>query len=282
MSLPKLPMSHPSTLHGQTNGNLPPHLLKQIGVGSALMEITAARSFMAMFAEARAVGFSIKHVGHYRSFKEQLNLFVARYEPVGYATYIATPSSRRKKWDEASRYGYGSVYWVKRLINGGYPATAATPGASNHGWGLALDIAEEYDSDSAPDPIRQVFVNWLVANAHRFGISAELDSEPWHWRYVAGDNIPQATLQFEKNSGAVVETQQPEPQPVSLKFEYPGAPLQVGSKGVAVQLVQAVVGATQDGYFGSVTHSRVMSWQTRNGLPGTGVVDAATWGRMFP
>lgn len=282
MSLPKLPMSFPSTLHGQTNGNLPPHLLKQIGVGSALMEVTAARSFMAMFAEARAAGFNIKHVGHYRSFREQLNLFVARYEPVDYTHYVATPSSRRKKWDDAVKYGYPSVYWRKRLINGKYPATAATPGASNHGWGLALDIAEEYDSDSAPDPIRQVFVNWLVVNAHRFGVSAELDSEPWHWRYVAGDVIPEATLQFESNSGSVVKPQQPEPQPVSLKFDYPGSPLKVGSKGVAVQLVQSVVGATQDGDFGQATHRRVVAWQQANGLTGNGIVNAATWKRMFP
>jgi LAS superfamily LD-carboxypeptidase LdcB len=148
MSLPKTPMVFPSTLHGQTNGNLPAHLLVKIGVGSALMEKTAARSFIAMFDEARKVGFNIKHVGHYRSFQEQLNLFLSRYEPVSLAIYVATSSSNRKKWDEALKYGHGSVYWRKRLINGRYPATAATPGQSNHGWGLALDIAEEYDSDA--------------------------------------------------------------------------------------------------------------------------------------
>lgn len=281
MTLPKLPMSFPSTLHGQTNGSLPPHLLKKIGVGSALMEITAARSFMAMFAEARSLGFNIKHVGHYRSFKEQLNLFVSRYEPVSFAAYSATPSSRRKKWEDASKYGYGSSYWVKRLVNGRYPATASTPGNSNHGWGLALDIAEEYDSDSAPDPIRNVFVNWLIGNAHRFGISAELDSEPWHWRYVAGDDIPQETLKFEGNFSLPVETHQPKPEGSSLRFDYPGSPLQLGSKGVAVQLVQYVVGATQDGDFGHVTSGRVVAWQTKNGLPATGIVDATTWSKMF-
>ena len=281
MSLPKTTMVFPSTLHGQTNGNLPAHLLVKIGVGSALMEKTAARSFIAMFDEARKLGFNIKHVGHYRSFQEQLNLFLSRYEPVSLAIYTATSGSNRKKWDDANKYGHGSVYWRKRLINGKYPATAATPGSSNHGWGLALDIAEEYDSDSSPDPIRNVFVNWLVGNAHRFGISAELDSEPWHWRYVAGDKIPQATLDFEKRNGSQVEPTQVPAVASPLRFDYPGTPLKVGSKGVAVQLVQAVVGATQDGDFGSATHSRVVAWQSRNGLTADGVVGSTTWKKMF-
>jgi len=281
MALPKTTMVFPSTLHGQTNGNLPTHLLVKIGVGTALMERTAARSFIAMFNEARSVGFNIKHVGHYRSFQEQLNLFLSRYEPVSLTIYAATSSSNRKKWDDALKYGHGSVYWRKRLINGRYPATAATPGNSNHGWGLALDIAEEYDSDSAPDPIRNVFVNWLISNAHRFGVSAELDSEPWHWRYVAGDKIPQATLDYEKGAGSNVEPQQAQPVSPSLRFDYPGTPLKVGSKGVAVQLVQAVVGATQDGDFGSATHRRVVDWQSRNGLKADGIVGATAWKKMF-
>ncbi len=281
--LPIAPLVMPSTLRGQQNGMLPASILTQIGVGSARMEITAARSFKAMFAEARKQGFDIRHVGDYRSFQAQLNLFLSRYEPVSVAVYGVTLPANRKRWDAAKQHGYDSVYWRKKKINGKYPATAASPGASNHGWGLALDIAEEYDSDPQADPIRQVFVNWLISNAHRYGISAELQSEPWHWRYVAGDNIPLATLHFEKSGGHVPEPVNPPGPPVgpALVFAYPGKQIKRGSQGEAVKLVQAVVGAKPDGDYGPATERRVREWQRANGQFVDGIVGAKTWKAMF-
>lgn len=276
--LPIAPLTMPSTLRGQVNGKLPDNLLVNIGVGNARMERTAARAFIAMFAEARAKGFVIKHVGDYRPYQQQLNLFLSRYEPVSFAVYSVTSSSNRKKWDEATTNGYSSVYWrKKRNANGSYPATAATPGNSNHGWGLALDIAEEYDNDSAPDPIRPQFVNWLIGNAHRYGISAELQSEPWHWRYVAGDNIPQAVRQFEAAGGSATNVT---PGPAII-YAYPGVPLRLGSKGEAVKLIQAEVGAKPDGDFGPATDRRVKAWQQSRGLLADGVVGPVTWRKMF-
>jgi peptidoglycan hydrolase-like protein with peptidoglycan-binding domain len=284
ITLPITSMTLPSTLRGVQNGKLPDSLLIRIGVGTARMERTAARAFVAMFAEARAtLGVVIKHVGDYRSYDAQKNLFISRYQPVSMSEYNNTPSSRRKVWNGATAEGFNSIYWVKKLINGRYPATAATPGSSNHGWGLALDIAEEYDSDTAPDPIRQVFVQWLVNNAKKYGVSAELQSEPWHWRYVAGDNIPAAVRQFEAAGGTIptsttstVTTSGP-----SLTFAYPGTPIKLGSKGDAVKLVQAVVGATPDGDFGLVTERRVKEWQSKNSLLADGIVGSVTWKKMF-
>jgi hypothetical protein len=42
-------------------------------------------------------------------------------------------------------------------------------------------------------------LRWLIDNEHRFGFSHELQSEPWHIRYWAGDNIPAAVLEYETN-----------------------------------------------------------------------------------
>lgn len=278
IKLPIAPVVFPSTLRGVQNGKLPDNVLVPIGIGNARMERTAARSMKAMLAEAATKGFNARQVGEYRSYQQQLNLFLARYQPVTFAAYSVTPTSRRKKWDDALKNGYNSQYWVKKKQpNGSYPATAASPGNSNHGWGLALDIAEELDGDSAPEPISTRFVQWLVANAHRYGFSAELQSEPWHWRYVAGDNIPAATLAFEKSGGV---TPAPTPGP-ALVFSYPGTPLVLGSKGDAVQLIQAVVGAKPDGDFGPATERRVKVWQKANGLLDDGVVGAVTWKKMF-
>lgn len=56
------------------------------------------------------------------------------------------------------------------------PTLAATPGKSNHGWGIALDI-------NVNDP--KVY-NWLKKNGKRFGFDQPMDYEPWHWEYEGG------------------------------------------------------------------------------------------------
>lgn len=278
ITLPIVPLVRPSTLNGVENGKLPDHLLDTIGIGTARMEKTAARSMRAMLAEMRSLGFNPRQVGHYRTFQEQMNLFLSRYQEASQATFNSTSSAHRKTWNEAPKYGYSSIYWVKKLINGSYPATAATPGYSNHGVGLAIDLAEEYDTDSAPDSIRSQWVQWLVNNAARYGYSAELQSEPWHWRYVTGDKIPAATLAFEA-AGGVAPT--PTTTTTTLTFSYPGTPIKLGSKGDAVKLVQAKVGATPDGDFGLVTERRVKDWQAKNALLADGIVGSVTWKKMF-
>lgn len=199
--MPRLPIvgvRYPASLAGFKNGQLPSTALHRVPLDDgrgAWMEITAARAFEAMFAAARndLDGLKVRHVGDYRPFSRQLEMFVDRYKPVSAAVYYATRSSARKRWRDAGKYGYESTYWVKNRP----VATSATPGTSNHGWGLALDVAEQRDGDSSPDPISSRFVNWLIVHAGRFGVSAELQSEPWHWRYVAGDVIPKAVLDYE-------------------------------------------------------------------------------------
>jgi LAS superfamily LD-carboxypeptidase LdcB len=56
----------------------------------------------------------------------------------------------------------------------------AVPGTSNHNLGIAIDIAHASGARLA----------WLLKNAQDFGFSWEVQSEPWHLRYVAGDNVP--------------------------------------------------------------------------------------------
>lgn len=65
------------------------------------------------------------------------------------------------------------------------PTLAATPGTSNHGWGVASDMA-------VGDYGTEVY-NWLMKNGKRFGwVNPEWaqqggsKEEPWHWEYVGG------------------------------------------------------------------------------------------------
>jgi hypothetical protein len=71
------------------------------------------------------------------------------------------------------------------------------------------------------------------------------------------------------------------PAPGPLRFDYPGQPVRVGSRGDAVKLVQAAVGARPDGNFGPVTRTLVQKWQRARGLKSDGVVGPVTWRAMF-
>lgn len=61
------------------------------------------------------------------------------------------------------------------------PNLAATPGKSNHGWGLAFDM--DFGSN-----VNSPGYKWMVANAARFGFKGPLKkpNEPWHWEYAGG------------------------------------------------------------------------------------------------
>lgn len=48
---------------------------------------------------------------------------------------------------------------------------AAKPGTSDHGWGMAVDV-----NTNEPGA-----VEWLRANASRFGFIEDTPREPWHW-----------------------------------------------------------------------------------------------------
>ena len=66
-----------------------------------------------------------------------------------------------------------------------------------------------------------------------------------------------------------------------MKFDYPGAPVGLGSKGAAASLVQAIIGAKADGDFGPKSVSSLKAWQTANGLTADGSVGPVTWKKMF-
>lgn len=61
---------------------------------------------------------------------------------------------------------------------------AATPGRSNHGWGLAFDLSDNGKGIAENSKVAQ----WLRANASKFGIYGPLASpyEIWHWEYRGG------------------------------------------------------------------------------------------------
>jgi hypothetical protein len=195
MTLPIAPVVMPSDLAGQPNGKLDAGLLTPVGPSGTLHH-TAARAWRALVAACAEQGLPLTYTygGTYRTYAQQETLFRSRYA-------IGGQHGGCKMWDSD---GNGSKEtWCKKLVNGRVPATAAVPGTSNHGWGLAIDTA--YDSDVSdgigPDDAAAITGHpkwpWFLANAERFGFSWELQSEPWHIRYVTGDTIPASVLAFE-------------------------------------------------------------------------------------
>lgn len=163
-----VPVVLPKELKGVVPGKLPEDLLKPVKGGGKLFHL-AADAWEAMVAAAAADGVELKPTSSgdlYRSYDSQKKGFLTRYqlEPV-----VGTST---KKFE-------GKTWYLKKGM-----AMLATPGKSQHNLGLAVDIA------NASEPKR---LNWLIANVKRFGFSWEVvPSEPWHIRYVLGDETPEA------------------------------------------------------------------------------------------
>ena len=190
MKYPISKLSMPGVLQGRANGKLPVSMLKKVpgleGGPSILLAEPAARAYAAMKASAQAAGIILK-IGWsnsaYRPYPDQERIFRERYTPHSFWL------PGRKKWI--------GKWWSKKSG----VAAAAVPGTSNHGWGLAVDLGEENDGDIGAESLTSPTLQWLLAKAHLFGFSWELQSEPWHVRYVAGDSIPQAVIEFETRFG---------------------------------------------------------------------------------
>lgn len=57
--------------------------------------------------------------------------------------------------------------------------------------------------------------------------------------------------------------------------------LKNGSRGDDVKKLQAKLGISDDGSFGSGTEAKVKEWQTKNGLVANGIVDDKMWVKLF-
>ena len=173
-----LPIIMPTDLAGAKNGELPASVLRNIKAPNGQLHRLAATAWNAMQLAAYFDGIELKHVGAYRPFDQQIKLFRERY--------TASPTGRTP---QVTRTYQNTTWYLKKGM-----APAGTPGTSNHGWGLAIDVASASGKR----------LDWLLgdgfstSNALKFGFSWEVkdgaNAEAWHIRYVCGDKLPQAVL----------------------------------------------------------------------------------------
>ena len=164
--LPIQRLRFPVGLLKQKNGELDPALLLAIKPYGKLYAKTAAIAWAEMRAEARKADITLRptsSVDTYRPLSVQTLVFTQRYQ----RKFL--PGRPVKRWN-------GELWYQKPNT-----AAAAVPGTSNHGWGLAVDVWNVGQNGR---------IEWLLENAQRFGFSWELQSEPWHIRYVLGDDLP--------------------------------------------------------------------------------------------
>lgn len=174
-----VPVKMPADLKGVQPGKLPANLLKPVP-GGGKMHWIAAAAWCAMLEKAKAEGIELKPTSAgdtYRDYELQKKGFLQRYqlEPIA--------GAKPREFE-------GKKWYLKK---GNAPL--AVPGTSKHNLGLAVDIA------NASEPKR---INWLIANVKTFGFSWEVvPEEPWHIRYVCGDDVPEAVAAYMKNNGIV-------------------------------------------------------------------------------
>jgi LAS superfamily LD-carboxypeptidase LdcB len=80
---------------------------------------------------------------------------------------------------------FNGVKWYKKDPK---LASLAAPGTSQHNLGIAVDV------HTASETKR---LKWLIDNVKTFGFSWEVvPEEPWHIRYVSGDDVPAAVREY--------------------------------------------------------------------------------------
>lgn len=181
-----LDLVRPADLNARTNGDLPPELLRQVQDVGRLHHL-AARAWTTMRSAAHGEGVALNPrfvPNAYRALTEQERIFRERYRAED------TVEGNRLRIQGRPHRVWQGKRWYQRPNT----AVAAVPGTSNHGWGLAVDV------DSVELEGRR---SWLERNAQRFGFSWELQSEPWHVRYVRGESLPRAVLAGEAALGGV-------------------------------------------------------------------------------
>lgn len=167
MQFPVKPVKFPTDLKGVQNGKVPMALMYAIAGGH--LHKKAAQAFHCMVIAAKEDGVTLKPTSRadlYRSLARQESVFLRRFQLRKNSSPIV------KEWK-------GQKWYLRSGV-----APVAVPGTSNHGWGLAVDIAGASGKT----------LQWLLDNAFRFGFSWEAASGPyaeaWHIRYVSGDRPP--------------------------------------------------------------------------------------------
>lgn len=253
----------PAALRAYANGKIPGELLQQCGLRTFVMADPAAGAMRAMVAAAAGDGITLSATGTWRSYEDQKRLFLSRY-------VTRNTGGKTKVWN-------GKTYWQLPKV-----AMAATPGSSNHGFGLAADL-----SNSPTVGIGGPTLKWMADHGPDFGFWNTVKSEAWHWSYCLGDDLPSAVREMggapaKKSSVDWVVVAATDARLSAIPF--PGE-VRRGAEGDAVRAIQWKLVSfghqvRVDGEFGSRTEAAVEAFQRAQGLHVDGRVGKRTWAAL--
>lgn len=175
----------PKGIKKADNGKLDKSLLKKTVHKGTLWD-KAAFSFDLMYKEAKKAGYTLVNMGTYRSYEAQEKMFLERYSTKDLGR---TPKVTRR-WNK-------KTYFLKP---GKSPS--ATPGTSNHGFGLACDLAvKDKKGNVVSLSSQRSAMKWMCDNAPKYGFYLQgapklpngkpnPEWEGWHWQYCEGDKWP--------------------------------------------------------------------------------------------
>lgn len=208
MAIVFLPVKLPSSAKGGPlqNGKLTPCDLEAVwfpGVGHLSLHKHTARAFKMMQVVCYGdLKLHMSGTGAYRSYESQVALFLQRYTDTYLPLRNVTTSTRTYQ---------GKTWYLRRGM-----APAASPGTSNHGYGIAIDLGWWTGvnapglSDIAGITSKANGWKWLQDNAESFGFSWEgakpgqAGWEPWHLRHVVGNDVTQRVKDVERFLGIAV------------------------------------------------------------------------------
>ena len=160
-------------LDGYVNGKMDSS--RMMTVEGCTLERDAAYLFSLMVTAAAEDGITLRYQDCYRSYSEQKAAFERRCPWVETPILALDPLTGEEIQTGVDR---------ERVCSG---PPVAPPGASNHGWGRAVDFANRdrvftcYDRE----------FHWMMNNAYRFGWvhpawarCGKSTQEPWHWEFA--------------------------------------------------------------------------------------------------
>jgi hypothetical protein len=181
-SVPTTRVTKPTFLNSAQNGKLDPAWLRSFDGSTSTaykLFLPVSYAMQAMHIAALQAGFHLKTTGRYRTYERQEALFRERYR-----TYD-TGSGSTKWWQ-------GRTWWKLKGV-----AMAATPGTSNHGFGLADDLAQDENTDNVLEGLSDADLTWVRDNGWSFGWGLEQRAERWHWHWYHPANpnaLPQRVV----------------------------------------------------------------------------------------
>lgn len=177
-----LPIVMPSDLLGVDNGEIPANLLRPLKGSPGQLHHEAATAFNCLQLAAYFAGIELKPVSPadtYRPYAAQQRLFKQRYS--------TTPTGRQP---EVTRTWNKTKFYLKKGV-----APSATPGTSNHGWGLAVDISSASGARLAWMLGKDIWSSPVVQYGFSWEVKEGANAESWHIRYVCGDTPPAKVLE---------------------------------------------------------------------------------------